>query len=994
METKGVTISHMGVPVGSASDIGVDAGGRGWARLSRRGALAAALIAFVAGVLPHLGPGGSRTPLDASPARSHSLSQQGLLSLPWAAQDAVTSALGADEAAYRIEPGRGGFMAANPAQHMTAMFTSSGLSLDAGATRVALGLPTVGYGSLRTPVATVDPRVRANRAVYTRPGLSEWYANGPLGIEQGFAIPRPPAGSLAGPITLSMALAGNAIPKLDAGGQSLLLTRSGRSVLRYGDLTVTDARGHSLHSWLALSDGRLLLRVDAARARYPLRIDPLIQTAELTAADGEAHDFLGSVALSGNVIVAGAPSHEVESHPNQGAVYVFEELGSGWTQTAELTASPGELDDEIGTSVAVSGNTIVAGGSGRDEEQGAVYVFERSGGGSGWKQVAQLTASDAARADRLGHSVALSGNTVVAGAPVRKVGINHAQGTVYVFEKPALGWQDATQTAELTVAGGAEDEELGFSVAMSGSTVAAGAAHYDFGSGTGAVYVFEKPASGWAPEDSQTAELTASDGELGDRLGTSVAFSGDTVVAGAPFHKAGANSYGAVYVFEQPGPAWVSGTQQAELTASDGDSSQEFGYSLGLSGNTLLVGSIASLGAGRLYLFEKPASGWQDAAEPLAYPTSGGDGPDIGASVALAEGTVVAGEPVHEVGSHIDQGAVFVFGTEATKPVVVTGIASAVGQTSAALNGTVNPDGAAVTSCAFEYGTTSSYGASVPCGALPGSGRSPVAVSASLGDLTAGTSYHYRLVAENARGSGEGGDATFATAAANTTGASLSAAGSSPGTAGGSQSSTSVAATPQAIEEVLLGCTKSALVLDDVLIHGSRVDLTGSAAKTLVGKQVKIIFDSKKQVATATVGANGQFATTAVLPPARIRDSNSARYMAEQGALRSSDLKLNRRLILEPPKVSGTTVTLVGQVVPPLTKPVGSVAVEQQFACGKATIAKTFTPSPSGRFHTTVSVPAGAVAAIFTLRSVVAANTHATRHGFATYSLPLAVALG
>jgi FG-GAP repeat len=981
-------MSRVAAPVGLASDVGTDSGG--WAGLSRRWTLAGALVALAAGALLHLGLGGSRSPLEASAARPHSLSQESLLSLPGAAQDAVTSALGADEAVYRIGPGRGGFIAANPAQHTTAMFTSSGFALDAGATHVALGLPAVGYGSVLTPVATADPRARANRVAYTRPGVSEWYANGPLGIEQGFTIPRPPAGSVAGPVvTLSMALSGNAVPKLDAGGQGLLLTRSGRSVLRYGDLTVTDARGRSLHSWLALSNGRLLLRIDAARARYPVRIDPLIQTAELTASDGTKENYLGTVAISGNMIVAGASSREVESHPNQGAVYVFEELGSGWKQTAELTASTGELDDEVGTSVAVSGNTVVAGGSGRDEEHGAVYVFERSGGGSGWKQVALLTASDGARADRLGRSVALSGNTIVAGAPVHEVGKDHRQGAVYVFEKPASGWEDGTQTAELTVAGGGEAEELGFSAAMSGSTVVAGAANYSEGRGLtkGAVYVFERPLSGWAPQDNQTAELTASDGVLGDALGTSVAVSGNTIVAGAPFHKATASSDGAVYAFERLGPAWVSGPQTAELTASDGDEQHYFGNSLALSGNTLLVGSIASLGAGRLYVFERPASGWETAAEPLAFPASGGDGPDIGASVALEEGTVVAGEPLHEVGSHYRQGAVFVFGIEPSAPAVVTGIASVVGPTSATLNGTVNPDGAAVTSCTFRYGTTTSYGASVPCSALPGSGRGPVAVAASLSDLAAGTSYHYRIVAENARGSGEGADETFATAAAST-------AGGSSSTAGGSQPSTSVASTPKAIEEVLLGCTKSALVLNDVLIHGSRVDLTGSAAKSLVGKKVKIVFDSRKQVATATVGANGRFSTTAPLPPASIRDSNSARYMAEQGRLRSTDLKLNRRLILEPPKASGTTVTLVGQVVPPLTKPVGAVAVEQQFECGKTTIAKTFTPPASGRFHITVSVPADARAAIFTLRSVVAANAHATRHGFATYSLPLAVALG
>ena len=81
-----------------------------------------------------------------------------------------------------------------------------------------------------------------------------------------------------------MALSGNARASLAAGGQSVTLSRGGKTVLRYTGLTATDARGRLLHSWLQLDGGRLLLRVDATGARYPLRIDPFIQQgAKLTA---------------------------------------------------------------------------------------------------------------------------------------------------------------------------------------------------------------------------------------------------------------------------------------------------------------------------------------------------------------------------------------------------------------------------------------------------------------------------------------------------------------------------------------------------------------------------------------------------------------------------------------------------------------------------------------------------------------------------------------
>ena len=100
----------------------------------------------------------------------------------------------------------------------------------------------------------------------------------------------------------------------------------------------------------------------------------------------------------------------------------------------------------------------------------------------------------------------------------------------------------------------------------------------------------------------------------------------------------------------------------------------------------------------------------------------------------------------------------------------------------------------------------------------------------------------------------------------------------SPGTV--SSPAPSVASTPKAIEEVLLGCTKRSLVLNDVLISGGHVLLNGSATKSLVGKKVKILFDGAKQVASATVKAGGKFSTSAPLPPARLRNSNNARYLA------------------------------------------------------------------------------------------------------------------
>ena len=129
--------------------------------------------------------------------------------------------------------------------------------------------------------------------------------------------------------------------------------------------------------------------------------------------------------------------------------------------------------------------------------------------------------------------------------------------------------------------------------------------------------------------------------------------------------------------------------------------------------------------------------------------------------------------------------------------------------------------------------------------------------------------------------------------------------------------SVDIAKAPHAVEEVVLVCTRQPLVLSDVLVDGSRVLLAGSADRSLHGRTVKIVFAGDHVVATARVGSNGLFSTTAPLPAADIRETNLARYQAVYGRMRSLDLKLTRRLQLQPPSVSGRTVTLVGEVVPP-----------------------------------------------------------------------------
>ncbi len=377
--------------------------------------------------------------------------------------------------------------------------------------------------------------------------------------------------------------------------------------------------------------------------------------------------------MSGDTVVVGAPDDDVGANVNQGSAYVFVKPGTGWagaTEVAKLTASDGAGADFFGFSVAVSGDTVVVGAwfddVGANANQGSAYVFVKPGGGwASGTQTAKLTASDGAADDRLGLSVALSGDTLVAGGDGDDVGANADQGSAYVFVKPGGGWANGTQTAKLTASDGAAGDALGLSLAVSGDTVVGGAYADDAGANTdqGSAYVFVKPGGGWA-NGTQTAKLTASDGAAGDFFGWSVAVSGDTVVATASGDDVGANAdQGSAYVFVKPGGGWASATQTAKLTASDGAAGDLFGYSATISGDTVVAGAYADdVGAnadqGSAYVFVKAAGGWASATQSAKLTALDGAADDqFGLSVALSGGTLVVGAP----GDNAAQGSAYVF---------------------------------------------------------------------------------------------------------------------------------------------------------------------------------------------------------------------------------------------------------------------------------------------------------------------------------------------
>ena len=433
-----------------------------------------------------------------------------------------------------------------------------------------------------------------------------------------------------------------------------------------------------------------------------------IQQAYLKASDSDTGDLFGStVAMSGNTLVVGAPAEASnavgiggddsdDSAAGTGAVYVFVRSGSVWTQQAYLKASNAQAGDSFGVSVDIDGDTLVVGATGERSSAtgvngnqtnnglntaGAAYVFTRTG--TTWTQQAYLKASNTGIFDQFGYDVAVSEDTIAVsavGEDSDATGINGDAanndfgnaGAVYVFSRTGTTW---TQQAYVKASNTGMADEFGHSLDIDGDTLVVGARSEDSnatGIGgnqadnseftSGAVYVFTRSGLTW----SQQSYIKSSNSEDGDEFGKSVSLSGDTLVVGAIGERSNATGIdgdennndaalsGAAYVFTRNGGVW---SQQAYLKASNSGASDQFGTSIALVGESVLVGAPGesspatgvngngavdtSPNSGAVYLFGRIGTTWSQLAYLKASNTDDSDA--FGTSVALVSDTIAVG---------------------------------------------------------------------------------------------------------------------------------------------------------------------------------------------------------------------------------------------------------------------------------------------------------------------------------------------------------------
>lgn len=392
--------------------------------------------------------------------------------------------------------------------------------------------------------------------------------------------------------------------------------------------------------------------------------EPGLPQVRLLADEAVAEDEFGfTVAIDGNTAVVGARLADIGDEVNRGAAYVFVRDEDGWTQQARLLASDGAFAQLFGQSVAIDGDTILVGAIGaRVDGVRRGAAYVFTRTGSVWEERAKLIADDGGSFDDFGSAVALDGDTALIGASAAHVGSNNVQGTAYVFVRDGENWQ---QQAKLLAADGASFSAFGNAVALSGDSAVIGAhqASVPDGFWQGTAYVFERNGGLW----SQHTKLVAAESQAFDQFGHSVAIDGDTLLVGS---QAANEEQGAAYVFVRDAGVW---NQQATLTAADGAPGDRFASALAVHGDRAIVGADlqgaiigVNLDRGAAYRFQRVGGQWSEEEKLMAANPAIGD--RFGAAVALDGERYLVGAPGIDADSLVDRGAAFVFGADKPQP--------------------------------------------------------------------------------------------------------------------------------------------------------------------------------------------------------------------------------------------------------------------------------------------------------------------------------------
>jgi uncharacterized repeat protein (TIGR01451 family) len=519
------------------------------------------------------------------------------------------------------------------------------------------------------------------------PTLVEWFFNQASGLEHGLAIYQPvlPAGgSSSHPLTIRLAYRGSLSAQPTQGGsQILFLDPSGAPRLAYEKLLVIDSSGRILPATLGADGSFLLITVEDQEASYPIYVDPLLtqQTAQVTASDGAADDYFGySAAIAQDTAVIGAPGRFITTTATNDAAYIFYRNTGGsdaWGQIRRLAPPDGDNTQRFGFSVDIFGDIAVVGAPlydlGGSSNAGSIYVYYRNQGGADqWGFVKRITAEvDGGQGDRFGRSVAISGDTIVVGAPFYDPPAGDSAGKVYIYQRNQGGVDQWGLVTSIYPTDPLPGDRFGFSVDIHGDTIAVSSPYAPDeppsapNRHAGAAYIFERNqggANGWGQVRKVTGSAPVS--MMDSYFGWSLALDNDHLLVGAPGYNYWA---GMAFIYSRNQGGANQWGQQVTLTPGNGTTGGSYGWSVALSDEIAAVSVTADEGNpavidGSVYLYDQNFGGantWTQIFKLVA--SDHGAGNNFGQGLAIDNSGIVAGANLLEVNSQPYQGAAYFF---------------------------------------------------------------------------------------------------------------------------------------------------------------------------------------------------------------------------------------------------------------------------------------------------------------------------------------------
>lgn len=355
--------------------------------------------------------------------------------------------------------------------------------------------------------------------------------------------------------------------------------------------------------------------------------------------DNPGERFGSALALRASLLAVGAPGAGDATRPS-GQVHLYRRSRDTDNWQALATLNGEQSGSGFGASLALADNWLAVGAGWQSETRGAVHLFRPGSGSADWRRLGSIQAADAQPDQRFGSSVAISSSSLVVGASLDDSGGANA-GAMYIFDRDAAsatGWRLET---ELRAEDTVSGDQFGGILALDGTTIVVGVPNdSDVGVESGAAYTFLRAGNIWQP----TAKITAHAAQANDQFGFSVALRGDTLVVGAHFDSDRGTDAGSAYVFQQTG-AW---TQQARLLAAGTEGFDRFGQAVAVGGDSLAVGALgdddAGPDTGAVFVFHQDrsqADGWASTIKLTATDADPGD--SFGNAVALDDDILLVG---------------------------------------------------------------------------------------------------------------------------------------------------------------------------------------------------------------------------------------------------------------------------------------------------------------------------------------------------------------